>query len=141
LTRAFLALALCAGAVFWCACGLKGPPIPPDATKAGEPAARSGSGPLQFGPRAPKTDEEEDKKILELYGRKPPEGAGPSLPGDALGIDAVMAEPDNGVSADDPTSPFDPSVAATPAPTPPPEGEPEATTAPSDDTDSTDETE
>lgn len=139
MTRAFLALALCAGAVFWCACGLKGPPIPPDAAKAGEPAARSGSGPLQFGPRAPKPDEEEDKKILELYGRKPARGSGDSLPGDALGIDAVMAEPNEGDSPDESTSPFDPSAAATP--TPPPEGESDSTTDPSDDTDSTKETE
>jgi len=59
------------------ACGLKGPPIPPEA-KGKQPEARSGSGVMQFGPKEQKEAPEEDL-ILKLYGPEKP--AKTHLPG------------------------------------------------------------
>lgn len=111
-------------------CGLKGPPIPPEAAKDGRPEPRSGSGVLQFGPQPAKEDPE-DQRILDLYGRKDRKKP-TDVPRveDAIGADVLLGT--SGEPKDDPAkaNPFDPQAksadeAATPTPTPAPSPTPE----------------
>ncbi|MCL4233995.1 MAG: hypothetical protein KJ042_05715 [Deltaproteobacteria bacterium] len=111
-------------------CGLKGPPIAPDAKKDERPEPRSGSGVLQFGPQ-PEKEDPEDRRILDLYGRKDRKKP-TDVPRveDAIGADVLLGT--SGEPKDDPAkaNPFDPQAksageSATPTPAPSPTPEPQ----------------